>query len=156
MEKVFQKQLRIHFVDDPKTVSFFTRGTWGSEDNIQYKFVLDSFKDIIKFNGCYVVKYNGKLLERINMVDKYGEMVSDETKNRYKNKEKRKEKLTYDLLGERVDICEACGKFVWGVAVSDLRITQIDHGIKMCKDCYMRYNIFLRRNDEVFDRGTLL
>jgi hypothetical protein len=136
MEKVFDKKMRIHFIDEPSTITIYSMNAWGSNNNIEYRYRINDFKGITKYNGSYVVKYWATLEEKTNVVEKWRQ---DEVDKLYQENAPRNGKgITYETE-ERTDKCSVCDKEVRNTEIADLRITQREFGKKMCRTCFADY-----------------
>lgn len=93
------------------SIELLTSGAIGVKDNLRYKFKIDSFINIVEYNGFYVLKFNATIIE--NGYDVTSEVKSDSMEKKYAEKAK-KDYVIY-LSPESINrsyICEECGKVV--------------------------------------------
>jgi hypothetical protein len=139
LETVFNKKVKIYKLDDFDTIEFTTKNAWGNKNHIRHKFNVISNNGISKFSSFYVIHYIVELVEQEDMVAQYfNENISKE----YENKTKRPnmnvpiELFTGIPEGTNdIEICDKCGKEMKELERADYRITKLEYGIGMCKNC---------------------
>ena len=145
LEKVFNKILKIDYLDDFTTIEFTTKNSWGSQNHIRNKFKVICNTGINKFSSFYVLSYKVNLIEQENMISKYyNENISKE----YENKAKRPNmNVPFDIFHgvpsgtNSIEICDRCGREMKELERADYRLTKQEYGIGMCVLCLNTYLI---------------
>ena len=158
---------------DIESIEFITSHAYNINDMIKFKFNNIKFKNIVEFDGNYVVKLSSTLIDKPHdILDDYYSPTMDE-----KYKKKVKKDIVYDVNGGDVRkeyICEHCGKIIVydteeinsaiiGQARDideeqiesnlsnyfDLQIAEQTFGKKLCKDCLNEY--LKKENNNIVD-----
>ena len=143
LEKVFNKELQIDYLDEWNTVSFTTRNCWGVDSYINYKLECKKFVDIHKWGLFYVVQYEVKILEKTDNIQQYFE---PEIQKRYDDNEPRPDRyVAHNITGDddmgKDRECPKCGELqsFKNLEVADLQLTEATFGQAMCKKCLEEY-----------------
>lgn len=147
-------------------ISFVTSHAYGLNDMIEFKFDRIYFRDILEYDGHYVLKF--KAHAYVNGKDQTDEYYSKTMDEKYKNHERKE--VVLDAFGggnkHETFICDECGKEIEydteaiddmvatqgrdimddeieednGImSYIDLQIAEQTFGKKLCKDCLKKY-----------------
>lgn len=89
-------------------VNFITSHAYQLDDMIEFNFKYPTFKEIIEFDGHYIIRYRATLNKQHDIMDDFYSKSMDE---KYKNKEAKE--VVYNVNGgqeREVYVCEICGK----------------------------------------------
>lgn len=89
-------------------VSFITSHAYQLDDMIEFNFKYPTFKEIIEFDGHYIIRYRATLNKQHDMLNDFYSKTMDE---KYKNKEAKE--VIYNINGgqeRKIYVCEICGK----------------------------------------------
>ncbi len=89
VKKAIENHRNVDMLDILK-VGFITYKTLGVDDFLEYQYEIKEFDKIIEFNGYYVIKFKAEVI--IDGREILAEFRVDELDEKYKNKEKRKQK----------------------------------------------------------------
>jgi hypothetical protein len=148
-------------------VSFTTSHAYGLNDMIDFRFDHIYFKDILEYDGHYILKFKAHAyVNRKDLTDEYYSKSMDE---KYKNNEKKEVVIDAFTGGNehKEFICEECGKKIEYdteamdevkatlgrditeestvddsnsvVSYMDLQISEQTFGKKLCKECLKKY-----------------
>lgn len=96
---------------DFKSLIFTTYKSYGEQDFITYKFGNIKFlNEITVFDGSYVIKFKGKLLERCKPFSE--QYYSPEMAQKYENQEAKEAVANLSIVDKKEYVCEECGKVI--------------------------------------------
>jgi hypothetical protein len=155
LEKVFNKTLKIDYLDSFETIEIVTNNSWGNVSNIRYKFKPYKFVCITKFSTFFIVSYSVIITEQEDMIEQYyNETISKEYEN---NTKRPNTNIPIDIFTGvpqgtfDVEICDKCGKEMEGLERADYRITKSYTGIGYCKECYQKHLDSYKKSHEIYN-----
>lgn len=114
-----------------KSVEFVSNNTFGSEDMIPHKYVVEKFIGIGEFDGKHVLTYKVKNHEKEDkLTDKYR---NEKLRSDYENNSPRTKTLNLGVNEKLSYKCDGCGCDINDVY--DYRITKETIGKSLCRDC---------------------
>lgn len=133
---------------------FITKNAYGSDDMCRYKFNNIKYKEITEFDGSYVIKFWGKIVENgTNLVDQYYDAIMAD---KYANKEANDISLSLDEKNtRRVSTCDLCGEVI---NTFDGDLTRETLGMSLCPSCLakqLKENKKLKEASAIFDVGEI-
>lgn len=109
-------------------VWFISEHAYGSKDYYRFEYGNLIFKDILEFDGDYVICFEADVIsDGFDLTEKYFDAKMD---SRYKNKEKRTN--TLDLTPPKNYKCKECGN---DINPYDARIIEQTYGEMVCLEC---------------------
>jgi len=110
IEKIHDEKIKSDILDYEE-VSFITKHAYKMNDLVKFVFKNIWFKEIVEFDGHYIVRFKASLRQdTIDLTKKYYSKTMDE---KYKNKERKEVILNLnDYLTSESYICCECGKEV--------------------------------------------
>ena len=165
IEKIRDNKIKSDIIDIEK-VHFVTSHAFKLDDMLEFEFDNLRFKEILEFDGHYIVKFRCRILK--NAIDLTDQFYSESMDKKYK--EKAKKDVVYDITGippTKKYVCEHCGKEIIYDAIEmdeqmiskprdiddvienydsvseylDAEISQATYGVTLCKDCLKKYLI---------------
>lgn len=146
-------------VVDIKSVEFVTFNAYSFYDGLLFSFDKLSFDSIVEYDGSYVIRFRGVIVE--NGKDFFDEEQCESMKRKYEEKASKNRTINYDPynLGDiRTYVCSMCGKEVTysqkdidakeaseeagGSEVTeymDMEATEQTFGKMICKDCMEKH-----------------
>ena len=171
VEKIFNGY-RQSDITSMTRVSFVTSHAYNLPDMIEYRFDHIYFRDIIEYDGHYILKFRAHAY--VNGKDITDEYYSKTMDDKYKNNEKKE--VVIDAFGGgneyKTYVCEECGKVIEYdteaideipstigrdilddcisdendvVSYMDIQIAEQTFGKKLCKDCLRKYLLNLNK-----------
>lgn len=165
IEKIRDEKIKSDILDYEE-VSFFTNHAYKMQDMVKFVFKNIWFKEIVEFDGHYIVRFKASFKEDIIDFTKiYYSKTMDE---KYKNKEHKEVILNFnDYLTRNVYTCQECGKEVvldqelidrletyegrditqenmetenpQVLEFMDMQISEQTFGKRLCSDCLKKY-----------------
>lgn len=170
IERVKNDGLRSDILDFTN-VEFTTTHAYQMDDMIEFKFKYPIYKDIIEYDGHYIIRFTAQLISQFDMMDDFYSKTMDE---KYKNKQAKDVVFNINGGDEHVEYyCEVCGKEIIydtddinnkpikaprGIDEEidldeehvseyfDIQMTEQTTGQKMCRKCF--YNWLKENNIE--------
>lgn len=108
VEKIRDEKIKSDILDYEE-ISFITNHAYKIDDMVKFEFRNIWFKEIVEFDGHYILKFKASLQQNtLDLTKKYFSKTMDE---KYKNKEKKEVVLNFnDCIISNVYKCQDCGK----------------------------------------------
>ena len=167
VEKIRDEKIKSDILDYEE-ISFISSHAYKIDDMIKFVFKNIWFKEVVEFDGHYIVRFKASLhQDTIDLTKIYYSKTMDE---KYKNKEKKEVILNFnDYLTSDIYKCEECGKEVrmdkelmdaleaysgkditneeeleeegnpQVLEFMDMQISEQTFGKKLCSDCLKKY-----------------
>ena len=110
VEKIRDEKIKSDILDYEE-ISFISSHAYKIDDMIKFVFKNIWFKEVVEFDGHYIVRFKASLQQdTIDLTKIYYSKTMDE---KYKNKEKKEVMLNFnDYIVSKVYVCQECGKEV--------------------------------------------
>lgn len=139
LKKIKENRVKSDIIDF-NGVWFITQKAYGSEDLLKYSFNNISFKEILEFDGNYVLRFNATV--NINGEDLTKQYYDEIMANKYNTHEKKNVEISlngakvgnvsFENADEPIKTCECCGRKIDSY---DANLTKFEFGESLCKDC---------------------
>ena len=165
VEKIRDEKIKSDILDYEE-ISFITNHAYKMNDMVKFVFKNIWFKEIVEFDGHYIVRFKASLQQ--DVIDYTKIYYSKSMDEKYKNKEKKEVLLNFnDYLVSEIYTCQECGKKVkvdqelmdkleayqgkdiMGEEIKDenpqvlefmdMQISEQTFGKRMCSDCLKKY-----------------
>lgn len=104
LDRIYQGDVKSDLLDFDK-ISFITKNCYGAPDLFLFEYDKPTFIDIIKFDGCYVLRFKCNIV--INGEDTLTDIYHEATDKKIKNKERRKNaKVDFTTYSANIDDLE--------------------------------------------------